>query len=74
MTQQQPNQDEMELAGIPGVLFRWGKFFVRQKWGVLIPRFEVCRWDGGLSVTPLEDRVSFELAKLRCLELAGLPQ
>ena len=73
MTQQQPNQphDESELPAIPGVLFRFGKFFVRQKLLVLLPRYEICRWDGGLSVTPLEERLSLDMAKVRCLQLAG---
>jgi hypothetical protein len=73
MTQQQPNQtnDQSELPAIPGVLFRLGRFFVRQKPLVIVPRYEICRWDGGFSVTPLEERLSLEMAKVRCLQLAG---
>jgi hypothetical protein len=74
MTQQQPNQacESDELPAIPGVLFRRGRFFVRQKSLVLVPRYEICRWDGGLSITPLEERLSLDVAKVRCLQLAGL--
>jgi len=70
MTQQQPNQNEA-MDALPGVLFRWGKFFVRKKPLVLVPRYEICRWDGGLSVTPVEERMSLDVAKVRCLALAG---
>ena len=72
MTQQQPNQNESEaLPAIPGVLFRSGRYFVRQKSLVLVPRYEICRWDGGLSITPLEERLSLDMAKVRCLQLAA---
>lgn len=71
MTQSQHNQPtDAGLPAIPGALFRIGRFFVRQKLAVVVPRYEVCRWDAGMGVTPLEERVSLEMAKGRCAVLA----
>lgn len=72
MTQPQHNQpaDAGLPEIIPGALFRIGRFFVRQKPAVLVPRYEVCRWDLGIGVTPLEERMSLEMAKGRCAVLA----